>query len=182
MSKWEQEPKQHYRESPWAPFDLLGLFPLKSQLSKTFFFLNSVILLLEPSLQFQIHLPPTLPPSCSVIGGDSSLSAMRGPAHQSEFVVMPLQSDTGGPSVLIQPVWRRRGEGDEEGVTQGGTKLSPCSSRNIFSTALWQRDGFVWSPDLWAFLIQKQNIDKQGGLDFNRGLGDNSKIHYKSFY
>ena len=96
MSKWEREPKQHYRESPWAPFDLLGLFPLKSQLSKTFFFLNSVILLLEPSLLFQIHLPPTLPPSCSVIGGDGALSAMRGPAHQSESVVMPLQSDTGG--------------------------------------------------------------------------------------
>ena len=157
MSKWEREPKQHYRESPWAPFDLLGLFPLKSQLSKTFFFLNSVILLLEPSLLFQIHLPPTLPPSCSVIGGDGALSAMRGPAHQSESVVMPLQSDTGGGggSVLIQPVWRRRGEGDEEGVTQGGTKLSPCSSKNIFSTAPWQRDGSVWSPDRWSIFDAK---------------------------
>ncbi len=77
-------------------------------------------------------------PPGSVIGGDSSLSVMHGPAHQSKFVVLPLQSDTGGPSVLIQPVWRRRGWRGKKEWCREGQKLSPCSSRNIFGTALWQ--------------------------------------------
>ncbi len=95
MSKWEQEPKQHYREAPWALFDLLCLFPLKSQLSKTFFFLagdSFTWAISAVSNSFPAHLAP----SGSVIGGDSSLSVMNGPAHQSKFVVMPLKSDTGG--------------------------------------------------------------------------------------
>lgn len=74
MSKWEQEPKQHYREASWALFDLLCLFPLKAQLSKILFFFFSVgILSLEPSLLFQIHFPPTLPLLVCHWGGQLSV-------------------------------------------------------------------------------------------------------------
>lgn len=169
MSKWEREPKQHYRESPWAPFDLLGLFPLKSQLSKTFFFLNSVILLLEPSLLFQIHLPPTLPPSCSVIGGDGALSAMRGPAHQSESVVMPLQSDTGGAVCWFSLC----GEGGVKGTKKEWRRegLNCLRAAVRISSAQLRDRGTALSDHQTggAFLMQKQNRDKQGGCSISTG-------------
>lgn len=157
-------------------------FPLNLSWAKLFFF----FFLVGDSFTWAISavsnsLPAHPAPSCSVIGGGSLLSVMHGPAHQSKFVVMPLQSDTGGPSVLIQPVRRRRGEG-REGVTQGGTKLSPCSSRNISSAPLWQREGFVWtgSPDIFDAKTKYRYTSRR--LDFNRWLAAYSKILCRCFY
>lgn len=107
------------KKLPLTLFDLLSLFPLKSQMSGTVFcfFFQPVILSLDPSLLVQIQIPAHPAPSSAVIGGDSSPSVMHGLVRQSRFVVMPSSGEGGGGEegghVLIQPVGRRRGRGDK---------------------------------------------------------------------
>lgn len=149
MLKWEKEPKQHNREAPWALFDLLCLFPLKSQLSKTFFFFGDSSTWAISA--FSNSSPASPAPSGSVIGGDSSLSVMHGAGSPKQICGDAIaKRHQGGVGGRGRPVcwFSLCGEGGvkgKAGMTQGGTKLSPCSSRNIFGTALWQREGFVWA-------------------------------------
>lgn len=136
MSKWEQEPKHHYKEAPWALFDLLCLFPLKSQLSKTFFFLvgNSFTWAISAVSNSN---PAYLAFSGFVIGGDSSLLVKHGPAHQRKLMVMPLQSDTRCPVCWFS----RCGEGGVKGKKEWCRKGQNClrAAAKISSAQLCDR-------------------------------------------